>query len=94
MTLDKAQRRVRLRYLAVCGKQTSYALDYYPNERARYLREFGREVIRDCAIHDDAFDAAFAELRRRARRRTIAGVLERFRANGNPDAREIEAGSA
>ena len=24
----------------------------------------------------------------------IAGVLERFRANGNPDAREIEAGSA
>jgi hypothetical protein len=24
----------------------------------------------------------------------VAGVLERFRANGNPDAREIEAGSA
>lgn len=24
----------------------------------------------------------------------IAGVLERFRANGNPDAREIETGSA
>ena len=67
MTLDKAQRRARLRYLAVCGKQTSYALDYYPNERARYLRELGREVIGDFATHDDAFDAAFAELRRRAK---------------------------
>ena len=40
-----------------------------------------------CMTCDHAFEGDLPTV-------VIAGVLERFRANGNPDAREFEAGSA
>lgn len=69
----KAPRRARLRFLAVCGAETAYALDYYPGERAGYLRELGREVVGDFATYREAFDAACAELRRRGEARRRGG---------------------
>jgi hypothetical protein len=67
MTRPTAQRHARLRFFAVCETQTAYAVDYYPEERARTVRQLGRTVIGEFATHEAAFAFAFDELKRRAR---------------------------
>ena len=55
------ERRAKKRFMAILDGQTGYALDYYPEERKRYLRQFaGRypgRVIGDFSTAEEAMNA-------------------------------------
>jgi hypothetical protein len=66
MTKDRAQghRRDARRFFAVVLGRSGYALDYYPEERARYLRQERKNIIGDYATVEEANAAVETHLRR------------------------------
>ena len=61
----KNQKKSEQRYFALAFKNCGYVLDYYPEERAAYLREEKKHIIGDFATKEEAHNAILNELRRR-----------------------------
>jgi len=63
--MPRAHRRDARRFFAIVHGRSGYALDYYPEEPARYLHEVRKYVIGDYATVDEANEAIETHLRAR-----------------------------
>ena len=62
--MGRSRMRERKRYFAIVDKRSKsgHALDYYPEERAAYLREERKRIIGDYATSEEALDAVHQKL--------------------------------
>jgi hypothetical protein len=64
------RQRAEKRFMAILDGRSGYALDYYPEEKGRYLRQFaGRypgRVIGDFSTAEEALNALRRRLKKRA----------------------------
>jgi hypothetical protein len=58
-----------IRFFGVIDGDTGYALDFYPEERDRYARQFRSRIIGEFDNAEDAQAAVMAEMQRRAKAR-------------------------
>lgn len=63
--MNRSARASAVTWLAVIDGAIGYALDAYPDERERYLRERGRAVLGEFASRREAMDALLAAFRGR-----------------------------